>query len=82
MIRLYECTLTITVMIAAESEDEAMNLAEHFGAKELAQTGAEIVDVEEAKSLQDVPLFWRESVPWGDGGDIECARWFSLLEMG
>jgi len=71
---LFQVTVSVTMMVLADDEEDATDTAQQYACDELrngyAQTDIDCV----VKTLADVPLFERNSIPWGGAQDKTCRQ--------
>lgn len=77
MKKLYLCDVSVQIVVAAHNEADALNSVENYAAKELRQTGANLIEVNEIENASEIPSFWLDCIPWGQGkSERQCQEYF------
>jgi hypothetical protein len=77
---LYRVDLNTTIMVWKDSNDEdgAVSAALDVAVDEVQNDPHDGYSIREVKSLDDIPHYWQESIPWGDDtGGSECVELLS-----
>lgn len=75
MKQLYAVTIERTIMVMAESEDDAESLAERHERNELGND-PDLISTRLATDKRDIPPAWLDCFPYGGDGDQNCEQLF------
>ena len=70
---IWRCIIELDMFVQADSEREARQLAEENAVDEMANISADIT-VSPVESLNGVPVYAKDSLPWGGDGERTLAE--------
>lgn len=73
MTMIWRCIIELDMYVQAETESEARQLAEENAVDEMANLNADIT-VTPIESLKRVPIYAKDSLPWGGDGVTTIAE--------
>lgn len=73
MTKLWRCVIERDMFVQAETEREARLLAEENAVDEMDYLGMDIT-VAPVESLKSVPIYAKDSLPWGGDGEQTIAE--------